>query len=491
MEELPEQKLYLAGDFAESSSSKTFDNLNPATGKLLCKVQEATAEDVDRAVESAREGFAEWSSLTGAERGRILFRAAALVRKATSELARLEVLDVGKPYTEASLNDIPSGAESLEYYAGLASNLSGQHFDLGAAQGKALIYTRREPLGICAGLGAWNYPFQTACWKSAPALACGNSMVFKPAELSPLTVLKLAEIYTEAGLPNGVFNVVQGGSKIGRFLTRHPAIAKISLTGQVETGKSVMADAALTLKQVSMELGGKSPLILFEDCDLDQAVSAVMLANFYNQGEVSCNGTRVMVHDNIHGPFMKRLFARMENIRIGDPMDPAINMGALISQAHRARVLNYVETGVEEGARRHVFGQLPTDEELAGGFFMQPVIFDQCDDSMSIVREEIFGPVMTILTFSSEEEAVRRANDTPYGLGAGVFTQELARAHRVSAQLQAGVCWINNYNLTPAQMPFGGFKQSGVGKENGWAAINSYSQIKSIYVELGKIDCPY
>ena len=487
MRNLAEQRLYIGGDYREATSGESFETLNPATGEVICRVQVAGPEDVERAVASAQEGFATWSGMTGAARGRVLNEAVRLLRARNRELAELEVLDTGKPIAEAEAVDVASGADCLEYYAGLAAALHGEHIDLGTA----FAYTRREPLGVCAGIGAWNYPIQIACWKSAPALACGNAMIFKPAELTPLTALKLAEIYTEAGVPPGVFNVVQGAAPTGQALTRHPGIAKVSLTGEVGTGKRVMADAAQTLKQVTLELGGKSPLIVFADADLDNAVSAALMANFYTQGEICSNGTRVFVEAAAHDAFLDRLLARTAKMRIGDPMDPATHVGALISQGHMEKVLGYIEQGKAEGAKLAIGGGRPHDPALARGYFVEPTVFDACRDDMTIVREEIFGPVMSLLTFEGEDEVVGRANATEFGLAAGVFTRDLARAHRVIARLQAGTCWINNYNITPIEMPFGGYKQSGLGRENGLAAIEHYTQVKSVYVEMGDVEAPY
>ncbi|HET6518416.1 MAG TPA: betaine-aldehyde dehydrogenase [Geminicoccaceae bacterium] len=481
------QRLYVGGREVDANSGRTFTTLNPATGETLAEVQLANAADVDAAVRAAARAFPVWSGLTGAARGRVLLRAAALLRERRDELARLEVLDTGKPIAEASAVDVDSGADCLDFFGGVAATLHGQYVDLGAG----FFYTRREPLGVCAGIGAWNYPLQIACWKAAPALACGNTMVFKPSELTPLTAHRLALILTEAGLPAGAFNVVQGDAPTGQALVRHPGVAKVSLTGEVETGRRVMADAAGTLKHVTMELGGKSPLIVFADADLDNAVSGALLANFYTQGEVCSNGTRVFVERSIHNAFIDRLLARVERMKVGDPLDPETDVGALISEEHMNRVLGYIEAGRQAGARLLCGGARPDDPGLGNGFFVTPAVFDRCDDAMSIVREEIFGPVMSVLTFDAEEEVLRRANDTPYGLSAGVFTRDLARAHRVVARLHAGTCWINSYNVTPVEMPFGGVKQSGLGRENGLAAIDHYSQLKSVYVGLGDVEAPY
>jgi betaine-aldehyde dehydrogenase len=487
MRDLTEQRLFIHGRLEDATSGERFENHNPATGERLCTVQVAGPADVERAVASAREGFQVWSAMTGAQRGRILMNAVRLLRERNQALAELEVLDTGKPISEARVVDVLSGADALEYFAGVAASIQGHHIDLGGS----FAYTRREPLGVCAGIGAWNYPLQIACWKSAPALACGNAMVFKPSELTPLTALKLAEIYAEAGVPPGVFNVVQGPAPTGQALVRHPGIAKVSLTGEVGTGKRVMADAAGTLKHVTLELGGKSPLLVFADAHLDNAVAAAMMANFYTQGEICSNGTRVFVEESLADAFLERLVARTRRLRVGDPMEPSTHVGALISREHQEKVLSYIELGRQEGARLLCGGGRPQEPALARGFFVEPAIFAGCRDEMRIVREEIFGPVMSVLTFRTEEEVVARANDTPFGLAAGVFTRDLQRAHRVVARLQAGTCWINNYNITPVEMPFGGYKQSGIGRENHLAAIEHYTQLKSVYVELGDVACPY
>jgi len=473
---------------ASTPGPQRFASINPANGAVLGYVSVAGAADIDAAVRAAQRGQARWAAMTGAERARVLRQAAHILRSRNRELAELETRDTGKPIQETLVVDVVSGADCFEYFAGLAQSLSGEHIDLGT---QAFGYTRREPLGIVAGIGAWNYPLQIACWKAAPALACGNAMIFKPAEITPFSAVKLEQILLEAGLPAGVFQVVQGFADTGRLLTRHPDIRKVSLTGEVGTGKAVMSDAAATLKHVTLELGGKSPLIVFDDAKLDNAVAGALLGNFYSSGQVCSNATRVFVHASLKAAFLERLVKRVSAMRIGDPMDPLTHVGPLVSEQHLQKVLGYIARGRAEGARAVVGGHRVTEGALAKGFFVAPTVFDECRDDMSIVREEIFGPVMSLLTFSDEEEVIERANATEFGLSAGVFTNDLTRAHRVIARLQAGTCWINHYNITPIELPFGGVKMSGLGRENGRAAIEHYTQLKSVYVAMGDVDAPY
>jgi betaine-aldehyde dehydrogenase len=482
---LGEQDRHRAGG---KESPERFASINPATGEVLGYVSVAGPNEVNDAVRSAQRGQAQWAAMTGADRARVLRRAAQLLRSRNQELAELESRDTGKPIQETLVVDVISGADCFEYFASLAQSLSGEHIDLGP---QAFGYTRREPLGVVAGIGAWNYPLQIACWKAAPALACGNAMIFKPAELTPFSAVKLEEILIEAGLPQGVFQVVQGLAETGRLLTRHPDIRKVSLTGEVGTGKAVMGDAAQTLKNVTLELGGKSPLIIFDDAKLDNAVSGALLGNFYSSGQVCSNATRVFVHASIKAAFLERLVRRVSAMRIGDPIDPATQVGPLVSEQHMHKVLGYIARGRAEGARVLTGGYRVSSGALGKGYFVAPTVFDDCRDDMTIVREEIFGPVMSVLAFSDEREVIGRANATEFGLAAGVFTNDLTRGHRVIAQLQAGTCWINHYNVTPIELPFGGVKMSGLGRENGRAALEHYSQLKSVYVAMGDVDAPY
>jgi len=402
---------FIHGAYTDAGGD-TFANINPATGDVLAMVQTADVADVAAAVRSAQEGWMQWSALSGTARGRVLYRVQEMLRARNEELAMLETLDTGKPIRESREVDIHLGADCFEYYAGVAPTISGEHMHFPSG----FSYTRRESLGVCAGIGAWNYPLQVACWKIAPALACGNAVVYKPSELTPTTTALLGEILCAAGVPAGACNIVHGGAITGALLSRHPDIAKISLTGEVSTGKAVMADAATTLKNVTMELGGKSPLIVFADADVDNAVNAAMLGNFYTQGEICTNCTRVFLHSDIKDAFVRRLLEKTKKLVVGAPEDPQTQIGALISEAHRHKVLGYIEKAKRAGASLLCGGKAPTAGALAKGAFVMPTIFTDCRDDMPHVCEEIFGPVMSLLSFTDEDEVVRRANNTPYGL---------------------------------------------------------------------------
>ena len=482
------KSLYIHGAYAEANSGKSFETINPANGQVIRRIGQASKEDVENAIISAEKGFLEWSAMTAVERSRILLKAVSLLRQRNDELAALEVMDTGKPLQEANCVDIHTGADVIEYYAGLVPALQGTQQDLDA---NTFFMSRREPLGVCAGIGAWNYPIQIACWKSAPCLAAGNSMVFKPSEETPLSVLKLAEIYTEAGMPPGVFNVVQGDYRVGQFLSRHPRIAKISFTGESETGKKVMTDASGSLKEVTLELGGKSPLLIFNDADLDNAISGALLANFYTQGEVCTNGTRVFVQADIYEKFLAKACELSKKIKFGDPMNLETQMGALISDKHLEKVMGYIDKAKASGARLICGGSRHISRETRDGYFVEPTIFADCEDDLPYVTDVIFGPVMSVLSFESEAEVIERANNTRFGLAAGIFTQDINRAHRVINQLKAGICWINSWGDSPAEMPVGGYKESGIGRENGPETLKSYTQIKSIFVRLDDIESPY
>ena len=479
----PPASHHVNGAYLEDAAGAPLPVVYPATGETIAQLHQATPAVIEAALAAAQRAQPEWAARKPVERARILTRAAQIIRDRAEELARLETLDTGKPLQETRVADWPSAADALEYFAGLAPTVTGETIPLGAD----FVYTRREALGVCVGIGAWNYPAQIAAWKGAPALAFGNAMVLKPSELTPLSALRMAEILTEAGLPPGLYNVVQGAGAVGAALVSDPRVAKVSLTGSVATGQKVYAAAAQGIRAVTMELGGKSPLIVFEDADIDNAVGAAMMANFYSSGQVCSNGTRVFVHKGMRAAFLDRLVTRMGGIRMGDPMDPDTHMGPLISQAQRDKVLRYIEIGRAEGAELVAGGGIANGP----GFFVQPTVFAGVTDAMTIAREEIFGPVMCVLDFDTEAEVIARANATEFGLAAAVFTRDITRAHRVVAALQAGTCWINAYNLTPVEAPFGGVKLSGVGRENSRAAVEHYTQVKSVYVGMGPVDAPY
>ena len=483
----PAASHHIAGAYVEDDAGTVIESIYPATGELNARLYSATPAIVEQAVAAAKAAQPAWAALKGVERGRILLRTAQILRERNEELSRIETLDTGKAIQETLVADAASAADALEYFGGLAGAITGEHVDLGGD----FVYTRREALGVCAGIGAWNYPIQIAAWKSAPALACGNAFIFKPSEMTPLTALLLAEAFSDAGLPAGLFNVVQGYGDVGAALASHPDIAKVSLTGSVPTGAKVLAAAAQSIKSVTMELGGKSPILVFDDADLESAIGGAMLGNFYSTGQICSNGTRVFVQRGVYDHFLDRLKARTEAIGLGDPLDPETHLGPMVSMAQRDKVLGYIETGKSEGARLVTGGGVPVLQGFENGAWIQPTVFADVTDEMTIAREEIFGPVMSVLPFDDEDEAVARANATQFGLAAGVFTADLTRAHRVVARFEAGTTWINTYNLTPVEMPFGGAKQSGIGRENSHAAIEHYTQLKSVYVATGPVDSPY
>ena len=479
----PTASHYINGAYVEDSNGAEISVIYPATGEVIATVHAATPAILEQAITSALAAQKSWAATSGTERGRIMRRAADMMRERNHDLSVLETFDTGKPYQETSVADATSAADALEYFGGLAATLTGEHIPLG----EDFVYTRREPLGLCVGIGAWNYPAQIAAWKGAPALACGNAIVFKPSETTPLSALKVAEILHEAGLPAGLYNVVQGFGDVGASLVTDPRVDKVSLTGSVPTGRKVYAAAAEGIKHVTMELGGKSPILIFDDADIEAAVGGVILGNFYSSGQICSNGTRVFVQTGIKDAFLNRLAERLATAVIGDPQDPETSFGPMVSEAQMNIVLGYIEKGKAEGARL-VAGGSRLDRD---GFFVEPTIFADVTDEMTIAREEIFGPVLSVLDFDDEADGIARANDTEFGLAAGVFTSDLTRAHRVSAAFEAGTCYINTYNLAPVEAPFGGSKASGVGRENSKAAIEHYSQIKSVYVAMGPVDAPY
>jgi betaine-aldehyde dehydrogenase len=479
----PTASHFINGQYVEDTAGAPIDVIYPATGEKIATVYSATPAIIAQALDAAKSAQAAWAATSGTERGRILRRAADMMRERNHDLSVLETFDTGKPYQETIAVDATSGADALEYFGGMAATITGEHIQLG----EDWVYTRREALGVCVGIGAWNYPTQIACWKGAPALACGNSMVFKPSEMTPLCALKVAEILVEAGLPVGIYNVIQGLGDVGAALVADDRVDKVSLTGSVPTGKKVYAAAAAGIKHVTMELGGKSPMIVFDDADIENAVGGAILGNFYSSGQVCSNGTRVFVHKNIKDAFLKRLAERLATAVIGDPQVPETNFGPMVSERQLNIVMGYIEKGKAEGARL-VYGGNRIERD---GFYLEPTVFADVQDDMVIAREEIFGPVMAVLDFEDEDDVMTRANDTEFGLAAGVFTADLTRAHRVAANFEAGTCFINSYNDAPVEAPFGGSKSSGVGRENSKAAINYYTQLKSVYVRMGDVEAPF
>ncbi len=487
MKAQPKASHFIDGDYVEDTAGTPFTSLYPATGEVIAKLHAATPAIVEKAIASAKRAQKEWAATSPTARGRILKRAAEIMRERNRELSELETLDTGKPIQETIVADPTSGADSLEFFGGIAAaGLNGDYIPLG----QDFAITKRVPLGVCVGIGAWNYPQQIACWKAAPALVCGNAMVFKPSENTPLGALKIAEILIEAGLPKGLFNVIQGDRTTGPLLVEHPDVAKVSLTGSVPTGKKVAGAAASSLKHVTMELGGKSPLIVFDDADLESAIGGAMLGNFYSTGQVCSNGTRVFVQKGIKQKFLSRLKERTEKIVIGEPLDEATQLGPMVSKAQRDKVLDYIGKGKAEGATLLTGGGIP-NHVPGEGYYIQPTVFADVTDEMTIAREEIFGPVMCVLDFEHEDEVIARGNATEFGLSGGVFTRDIARAHRVVDRLEAGTLWINTYNLCPVEIPFGGSKQSGFGRENSLAALQHYSELKTVYVSMGPVEAPY
>lgn len=480
------QQLYYDGRPQNATSGRTFTTVNPATAKPLAEVQTASPSDIDAAVKSARKAFPSWSQTPPMARCRILLKAVQLLRSRNNEIAKVETYDTGKAFSETSTVDVVTGADVLEYFANLVASggLNGETTQL---RPDAWIYTRKEALGVCAGIGAWNYPIQIALWKSAPCLAAGNCMVYKPSEVTPMHGQILAQVFSEAGVPPGVFNIVHGNGAVGGYLTSHPGVAKVSFTGQVSTGQKVAASAAGGMKYVTMELGGKSPLIVLPDADIENAVDGAMMANFFSTGQVCTNGTRVFIHSSMKAAFEKRLLEKMKYIRALEPMDPDSNMGPLVSEAHYNKVLDYMRYGVEVDQATLLHGGPSKPKNIPSGydngFWVQPTVFTNCTDSMKITTEEIFGPVLCILTYNLVDEAIARANNTKLGLAAGVFGKDINKCHEVIGKLEAGITWINTWGESPAEMSVGGWKMSGVGVENGRRGLNAWVRERSTLVE--------
>jgi aldehyde dehydrogenase (NAD+) len=473
-------KLFIDGVWRDSPSR--LDVVNPATEETIGSVGAATARDIDDAVAAARGALAgPWASLSARDRGRFIAKIAQRILERADEFARLETLHNGKPIFESRHIEIPAAAECFEYYAGWADKIHG---DTIPVKGRFLAYTLREPVGVVAAIVPWNFPLLLTAWKVAPALACGNTVIIKPATQTPLTALALAEVALEVGLPPGVLNVVTGrGSDIGEHLVTHPGIDKIAFTGDTLTGRTVMRNAAGTLKHITLELGGKSPNIVFADADLDAAVRGATTGIFYGKGEVCAAGSRLLVESRIKDEFVGRVVERARKMRPGDPMDPKTRLGALVSRSQFDRVLRYVDVGRNEGATLLAGGRR-FDIGSGKGFFVEPTVFSDVTPAMTIAQEEIFGPVLAVVEFTDVDDAIAKANDCQYGLAAGLWTRDIKKAHNVAAKLQAGTVWVNTYNVYDTAAPFGGYKQSGFGREMGMHALEHYTQTKTVWVDL-------
>jgi len=475
-------KLIINGEAVDAATGRTFRTMNPATEEAICEVAEAGPEDVDRAVKAARAAFdgGPWARMRPAERQRILFRLGDLILEHADELGRLETLDNGKPIFESRQIDAPMAANCFHYFAGWATKLAGETLPV---QPAFFTYTLREPLGVVGAIIPWNFPMIMVGWKCAPALAAGNCVVLKPAELTPLTAIRIGELALEAGLPPGVLNVLPGkGSVAGEAMVRHPGVDKITFTGSTEVGKHIMKTGADTVKKVTLELGGKSPNIVFADADLEAAVRGATTGIFYGKGEVCAAGSRLLVESSVHDEFVAKLAERAKRLVPADPLDPKTRLGALVSAAQMEKVLGYVDTGVSEGAKLVAGGKR---QPVGGkGYFVQATVLDQVDNRMRVAQEEIFGPVLAVIRFEDVEDAVRKGNDSPYGLAAGVWTRDVKKAHAVARRLQAGTVWVNAYNFYDAGMPFGGYKASGFGRDLGPESLREYTQVKSVWISI-------
>jgi betaine-aldehyde dehydrogenase len=480
------KKLYIDGAWTDGSEGKTFPSINPATGEKIAEIAEASVEDARRAVAAAKKSFYEdrtWRDMDSQARGDMILKIADAIEADADNIARLDAIDMGKPLREAAC-DVDDAVHCFRYYASLIKTPHGGTYDVNSGFGEMHSYTVHEPVGVCAEITPWNYPFLMGVWKLAPSLAAGNSVVFKPASVCVLSCVRLFEIFEECGLPKGVANLVMGpGGTIGNELAENPDVDMVTFTGSTEVGQSIMRAAANNVKKIGLELGGKSPNVIFADADLEGAVEWAMVGIFFNQGEVCSAGSRIIIEESLHDAFVKRLTERANAMTIGNPLDDP-DIGALVSESHMNRVLSYIEKGKAEGATLLCGGERYTEGECAKGYFVRPTIFDNCTPDMTIVREEIFGPVVTIQTFGTEEEAIALANDTPYGLAGAVFTADGSRALRVIREIRAGITWINCYNPTFNEAPWGGYKMSGIGRELGVHGLEEYQEVKQININL-------
>src|SRR5438874_4434483 len=477
-------QLFIDGQWVDAESGKTFETPNPATGQTLAEVAEADKADIDKAVNAARRAYeGKWSKMSARDRGRLIYKLSQLIEQNSKELAQLETADNGKPIRESQYVDLPQTVENFEYFAGYATKIEGETIPV---PGQMFNYTLREPIGVCGQIIPWNFPLLMAAWKLAPALCAGNTIVLKPAEQTPVTAMELGRLIQEAGFPDGVVNIVPGyGETAGAALASHTGIDKIAFTGSTEVGKLIAKAAAENLTKVSLELEGKAPNIIFADADLDQAVNGAMMGIFFNQGQVCCAGSRLFVEEKVKEEFLGRFKEKAEKVKVGDPMDKTTLMGPQASEDQLNKIKSYVGIAREEGATVFAGGERPQLEaQFQHGYFFQPTIFSEVNNSMRVAQEEIFGPVTSVISFDNDDDLIRQANETIYGLSAGIWTKDITRAHRCARAIKAGVVWINTYNMFSAASPFGGYKQSGYGREMGKHALELYTQVKSVWVDL-------
>jgi len=476
-------EIFIGGDWRHPVASETYQPINPANEEPLAQVGKGDERDIDLAVAAARKAFDEgpWPRMSAHERGRIVWRLGDLIQSNLDEMARLESLCTGKTLFDSGKVEIPFAADVFRYYAGWATKIHGETLQL---RDTAFTFTLRQPVGVIGAIVPWNFPFLLSSWKLGPALAAGNTVVLKPASQTPFTALKFAELCQEAGVPPGVVNVVTGpGGKVGMAMVRDPRVDKIAFTGSTEVGKQIMREAAGTLKRLSLELGGKSPNIVFADADMEAAVRGAMTGIFYNKGEVCAAGSRLFVEEPIHEEFVSRLTDRVKTLKVGDPMDKTTRMGPVVSKAQMDTVMSYIEKGTREGAKL-VAGGKRAEAGNGKGYFVQPTIFDDVSNTMTIAREEIFGPVLSVIPFRSVDDGLAQGNATTYGLAAAVWTRDVAKALKAARAIRAGTVWVNAYNLFDAALPFGGFKESGFGREMGSVGLDHYTEVKTVWVDL-------